>query len=91
MELKHLFANGLITFSINGNPVFSNGTESLPRNSHDRIILDNWISDSLISFDVSLAKALQGFATRILVNNNLCETFVSSLGLLIIFDDNFIL
>ena len=41
MELKYFFANGLITFSINGNPAFSNGTESLPRNPHDCVILDN--------------------------------------------------
>ena len=34
-------ANGLITFFINGNPVFSNGHGSLPRNSPDCIILDN--------------------------------------------------
>ena len=35
----------------NGNPVFSNGPNSLPRNSADCIILDNWIFDNLISAD----------------------------------------
>ena len=38
-ELKHL-ANGLITFFINGNPVFSNGPSNLPRNL-DCIIFNN--------------------------------------------------
>ena len=38
-ELKHL-ANGLITFDIKGNPVFSNGPSNLPRNPPVCIILD---------------------------------------------------
>ena len=38
--IKTLLANGLITFFIDGNPVFSNGPRSLPRNSSDYIILD---------------------------------------------------
>ena len=38
--IKALLANGLITFFINGNPVFSNGPRSLPRNPPDCIILD---------------------------------------------------
>ena len=33
--IKTLLANGLITFFINGNPVFSNGTSNLPRNPPD--------------------------------------------------------
>ena len=37
--IKTLLANGLITFFINGNPVFSNGPRSLPRNP-DCMILD---------------------------------------------------
>ena len=39
--IKALLANGLITFFINGNPVFSNGPSNLPRNHPDCIILDN--------------------------------------------------
>ena len=39
--IKTLLANGLITFFINGNPVFSNGLRSLPRNPPYCIILDN--------------------------------------------------
>ena len=33
--IKTLFPNGLITFSISGNPVSSNGPSNLPRNSPD--------------------------------------------------------
>ena len=39
--IKTLLANALITFFINGNPTFSNGWRSLPRNPPDWIILDN--------------------------------------------------
>ena len=47
--IKPLLGNGWITFFINGNPVFSNGPKSLPRNAPDCIILDNWVFDNLIS------------------------------------------
>ena len=33
--IKMLLANGFITFFINDNPVFSNGSRSLPRNPPD--------------------------------------------------------
>ena len=39
--IKMLLAKGLITLFISGNPVFSNGPRSLPRNPPDCIILDN--------------------------------------------------
>ena len=39
--IKALLANGLITFFINGNPVFSDGPSHLSRNPLDCIILDN--------------------------------------------------
>ena len=83
--IKTLLANGLITFSINGNPVFSNGSNNLPRNPPD-CILDNWVFDNLISVDKWLAKALRRFGTYLLVNNNLWEKLVSLSP--IIFDDN---
>ena len=47
--IKTLLANGLITFFINDNPVFSNGPRNLLRNHPDCIILDNWVFDNLIS------------------------------------------
>ena len=39
--IKTLLANGLITFFISGNLVFSNGPNNLPRNPPDCIIFDN--------------------------------------------------
>ena len=38
-EIKTILANGLITFDIKGNPVFSNGPSNLPRYHPDCIIL----------------------------------------------------
>ena len=38
--IKTLLVNGLVTFFINGNPLFSNGPKSLPRIPADCIILD---------------------------------------------------
>ena len=35
--IKTLLANGLITFFISGDPIFSNGPRSLPRNPLDCI------------------------------------------------------
>ena len=49
--IKTLLANGLITFFINSNLVFSYGLRSLARNPLDCIILDNWVFDNLISVD----------------------------------------
>ena len=49
--IKTRLGNGSITFFINGNPVISNGPRSLPRYPSDYIILDNWVSDNLISVD----------------------------------------
>ena len=79
-EPKHL-ANGLITFFIEVNPVFSIGPRSLPRNPPDCIILDNCVFDKLISVDDYLVKALWR-----LVNNNLWGESVSSSPS--IFDNN---
>ena len=68
--IKTLLANGFITLFIKGNPVFSNGLKSLPRNPPDCIIFDNWVFDNLIPVDKWLEKALQIFSTCLLVNNN---------------------
>ena len=51
-RIKTLLANGLITFVINGNPVFSNEPNNLPRNPPDCIIINNWVFDNLISVDI---------------------------------------
>ena len=45
--IKTFLANGLITFFINVNPDFINGSRSLPRNPSDSMILDNSVFDSL--------------------------------------------
>ena len=49
-------------------------------------MLDNWVFDNLISVDKWFAKALQRFATCLLVNSNLWGKCVSLSP--IIFDDN---
>ena len=46
--IKALLANGLITFFINGNPVFSDGPSNLLRNPPGCIIFDNCVFDNLI-------------------------------------------
>ena len=56
--IKTLLANGLITFFIKGNPVFSNGPRSLPRNPPDCTILDNLVFEKSISVDDLLGKTL---------------------------------
>ena len=50
-RIKTPLANGLITFFINGNPVYSNGSSNLLRNPTDYMILDNCVFDNLISVD----------------------------------------
>ena len=39
--IKTVLANGLITFDLKGNPVFSNGPSNLPKHSPYCIIFDN--------------------------------------------------
>ena len=84
--IKTLLANGLITFFINGNPVFSNGPSSLPKNPPYCIIFDNWVFDNFISADELFAKAIRIFETCLSVNNNLWEKLVSLLRMM--FGDN---
>ena len=56
--IKTLLANGLITFFIKGNPVFSNGPSNLLRNPPNCIIFDNWVFDNLMPADELFAKDL---------------------------------
>ena len=44
--IKTLLANGLSTFSIKGNAVFSMGPTSLPKNPPVWPILCNWVFDN---------------------------------------------
>ena len=39
--INTLLANRMVTFFINGNPVFNKGPSNLPRNPPDCIIFDN--------------------------------------------------
>ena len=84
--IKTILANGLITFFIKGNSVFSNGPSNLPRNPPYCIVLDNWVFDNLISVNELFAKALRIFTTCLLVSNNSWGKIVSLSP--IIFDDN---
>ena len=60
----------LSTFPIKGNPVFSNGPKSLPRNPLDCPILYDWVFDNSILAEELFANALRSFETCVLVNNN---------------------
>ena len=40
-RISTLLANGVITFFVNGNPVFNKGPSNLPKNPPDCIIFDN--------------------------------------------------
>ena len=57
MELKRL-ANGLSTFFIKGNPVFSNGPKTLGKSFPDCPFLCNWVLDNFILVYELFAKAL---------------------------------
>ena len=61
--------NGLITDFSKGNPDSNNDAKNLK--NQRSCILVNCTFDNLISVDVGLAKALQRFATCLLVNSNL--------------------
>ena len=56
--IKAFLANGLITFFINGSPVFNNGPRILPKNPPDCIIVDKLVFGSLISVDKLFVKFL---------------------------------
>ena len=84
--INTLLANGLITFDIQCNPVFSKGASNLPKNPPDCIIFDNWVFDNLILADELFAKALRRFETCVLINNNLLGKLFSLSP--IILDDN---
>ena len=54
--IKILLANGLSTFFIKDNIVFSHGSNILPRNSPDCPIFCNWIFDIFILAEELFAK-----------------------------------
>ena len=74
--IRTLSAYGLSTFLIKGNPVFSNGPKSLPKNTTDGPILCNWAFNNFISADEPLTKASRSLETSVLVNNHFAENIV---------------
>ena len=52
------FSSWLSTFSIKDNPVFSDGSESLPKSPPECLILCNWVFDDFILAEELLGKAL---------------------------------
>ena len=54
--IKTLLDNGLSTFPIKGNHVFTNGLKSLPKNFADCPILCNWVFNNFILADEQLQK-----------------------------------
>ena len=87
MVAKTLLVNGLSTFPINGNPVFSNCSKRLPKNPPDCPILCNLVFENFILANELFHKALRIFETCILVNKNLYGKLVSSLKSPIKFDE----
>ena len=85
--INTLLANGVITYFINGNPVFNKGPSNLPRNPPDCIIFDNWVFENLISVDELLENALRMLETCLFVNNSSCGKLPLSLESPIIFGD----
>ena len=85
--IKTHLANGLSTFFINGNPVFSNGPRSLPRNFPEYTILSTRVFDNFTLTDEFFAKALRSFETCLSVSINLRGKLFSSSELPIMFDE----
>ena len=87
--IKILLANGLSTFPIKGNHIFSNGPKSLPKNSPDCSVLFNWVFDNFILDEELFAKALRSLENCVLINNNLCGKLFPSLESPTIYDEIF--
>ena len=68
--INTLFVNGLITFFINGDPVFNKGPSNLPKNPPDWIILLICVLESFILVDVLLLDAFLIFVFCLVVSNN---------------------
>ena len=68
--INTLWANGLITFFINGNPVCNKGPSNLPKKTPDWIILLIYALESFISVDALLLNAFLIFVFYLVVSNN---------------------
>ena len=87
--IKTLLANSLSTFPIKYNPVFSNGSKSLPKNPPDYPILCNRVFDNFIFAYEPFGKSLRIFETCVLVNKNLPTKLFSSLEPPTTFEESF--
>ena len=87
--INTLLANCVITFFVNGNPVFNKGPRNLPKNSPDYISFDNRVFENLISTNELLANALRILETCLPVNNS-CGKLAISLESPIMLGDNLI-
>ena len=85
-DIKTLLANSFNKFF---NPFFSDGLKSLPKNPPDCPILRNWVFDDFILAEELFVKAFRNLKTFVLVNNNLCRKFSSSLESPTISDETF--
>ena len=86
-EVQTLLANGLSTFFIKGNPVFSNGPKRLRKNYPDFPILCR-LSYFMIAENL-FAKALQNLEIWLLVNKNLWRKLITLLASPATFDKSF--
>ena len=86
--IETLLVNGLITFSIKGNPVFSNGSKCLPK-SPPNCPDCNWVFVNFILDKELFVKALRSLETSVFVNNNLRGKLFSSLESTITFYERF--
>ena len=68
--INTLFVNGLITYFINGDPVFNKAPSNLPKNPPDWIILLICVLESFILVDVLLLDAFLIFVFCLVVSNN---------------------
>ena len=77
--IKTLLANGLSTFFMKDNPVFSDGPKNIPKNLPNCFILCNWVFYNFILVKELFAKALRILKIFVLVNKKLCgKLFLSS-------------
>ena len=86
--IKTLLANGLSTFPIKGNPVFSNGPKSITENPPDCSILCQCVFDNFILAEELFEKALWSLESCVLVSNKLSEEIFSSSESLTTFNES---
>ena len=79
--IKTLLANGWNTFFINAKSTFIKNSRGLPWNPPGSIILNIWVFDNFVLTDRLFAKALQRFASCVLVSNGVSGKSGPSFGI----------